>query len=136
MNFPESGPLMNEILDTNVLVRFLVGDVPAHQEQARQWFAEAEKGKRRIMITPLVIAETIFVLESFYKKLRPEIAKSVTVFLSQRWLVAPEREVLLAALGFYLQKIHFVDSYLLAWSETNHAEILTFDKDLKNRTIR
>ena len=36
---------MSELLDTNVLLRFLVGDSPAQKVQAEKWFAEAEKGK-------------------------------------------------------------------------------------------
>lgn len=124
---------MTEILDTNVLVRFLIGDVPAQKALAEKWFAQAEKGQRNIIITALVIAEVIFVLESFYKKSRQEIAEAMEIFLSQRWLEVPEREMLLDSLGFYQQKHHFVDSYILAWSEVNHAGVMTFDKALKRK---
>ena len=124
---------MSEILDTNVLVRFLVGDVPAQKKRAEHWFAEGEKAKRNIVVSTLVVAETAFVLESFYKKSRREIAEALEIFLSQRWLEIPEREVLLSALNVYKQKQHFVDCYLLSWSQTNHSGILTFDKKLKKQ---
>ncbi|MBI4050766.1 MAG: PIN domain-containing protein [Candidatus Doudnabacteria bacterium] len=121
---------MIEILDTNVLVRFLVGDVPKQKTQAEQWFAEGQKGKRDIVVNLLAVAEAVFVLESFYKLSRAKIAAAMKIFLSQRWLQIFEREILLEALTFYEQKRHFVDSYLIAWSRHNHAGILTFDKKL------
>lgn len=128
---PGSGPEMPEIIDTNVLVRFFVGDVPFQQKQAAEWFRQAEKGKKEIMVSALVVAETIFVLESFYRKKRQEIADAIELFLSQRWLAVPERDVLLFTLGFYRKKKHFVDCYLAAWALINHADILTFDKKLQ-----
>lgn len=124
---------MNGILDTNVLLRFLVGDNTAQKTQAEKWFGEAEKGQREILVTALVVAETIFVLESFYKKSRTEITAAMELFLSQRWLAVPERDILLASLRHYQQNKHFVDSYLMAWKQIRHTDILTFDKNLKKQ---
>lgn len=122
---------MNEIVDTNVLIRFLVGDNPVQQKQAGQWFAEGESGKRKITIVPLIVAETVFVLESFYKKTRLEVAEALKVFLSQRWFVVEDREILIESLIFYEKGRHFVDSYLVAWTQVCHGTVLTFDKQLK-----
>lgn len=120
----------NYILDTNVLLRFLVGDNQDQQEQASKWFKEAEKGEIKIVVTPIVIAEACFVLESFYEKKRPEIADSLEIFVSQRWLRVEEREILKKLWTFYRNNFHFVDSYLLAWKEINHRNILTFDQKI------
>lgn len=122
------------ILDTNVLVRFLVGDNKEHQDQAARWFNEAEKGSREIVIDPVVIAETTFVLESFYKLTRDSIASAMEVFLSQRWLEVREREALLDLWHYYREGLHFVDSYCLAWAQNIGASVLSFDKKVKNRS--
>ena len=122
---------MNEIIDTNVILRFLAGDNLSQKKQAELWLAEGEKGKRKIVVIPLIVAEVIFVLESFYHRPRGQIAETFKIFLSQRWLVVESREILLASLNFYEHSKHFVDSYLAAWSEVNHAGVLTFDKGLK-----
>lgn len=127
---------VSEILDTNVLLRFLVGDNPGQKERAEKWFAEAETGKRKIIVVSLIVAETIFVLESFYKKSRADIVNALEIFLSQRWLQVEEREVLLTALSFYKQGAHFVDSYLRSLSQTRHASILSFDRGLKKANSR
>jgi len=121
---------IKEILDTNVLLRFLVGDEPQQQEKAKIWFSEGKIGKRKIVVKPLVVAETCFVLESFYKKNRRDIAKTLQIFLSQKWLKVEERKTLLNLLDWYKKGGHFVDSYLLACAKKEKGKILSFDKKL------
>lgn len=121
---------MIDVLDTNVFVRYLVGDVKEQQERAIFWFKEASLGKRKILVKPIVVAEACFVLEKFYKKTRSEIAEALGVILCQRWLKVEDRASLLDALSFYEKGKHFVDSFLLAWSAKNKAKILTFDLGL------
>ena len=121
---------MKYILDTNVMVRFLVGDVPDQKEKAEKWFKDAESGKCNIMVTAVTIAEVSFVLESYYKLSREQIIDALTVFISQRWLEIPERQELLHLWQWYRKGLHFVDSYLLAHSHFNQYQILTFDKEI------
>ena len=126
---------MIELLDTNIILRFLVGDNKPQQKEASDIFKEAENGKRKILVKPLVVAEACFVLESFYKKTKDEIAESMEVFLSQKWLKVEDRQPLLVMWQWYRENLHFVDSYLLACVELNKSKILTFDKGLLNKTI-
>ena len=116
------------ILDTNVLLRFLVGDVPTQQSQAETWFEEARNKKRSILVTPLVVAEACFVLDSFYKKDREEIAEALETFVSQRWLRVDSRRELMRLWPWYRQGLHFVDSFLLAWSNVHNGDVLSFDQ--------
>ncbi len=124
---------MKEILDTNVLVRFLVGDNILLQKRAGRLLKEAEEGKRAIIVPVIVVAEACFVLESFYKRPRAEIADAFEVFLSERWLDVEDRDVLLEVLRWYRQGIHFVDSFLIAKAHAEGARILTFDKKLSKQ---
>jgi predicted nucleic-acid-binding protein len=125
--------MKREIVDTNVLIRFLVGDNKVQQKQARVWFSEAEKGKRKLVIKLLVVAETCFVLESFYKKQKEEIAGAFEVFLSQVWLEVEERSILLSLWDWYKKGFHFVDSYLLSWGKINSCSIISFDRELVSK---
>ena len=122
--------MKKEILDTNVLLRFLVGDNKQQRQTAERWFQEAEQHKRKIVIVPLVVAEACFVLESFYKKQRKEIADAIEILIAQRWLHVEEREVLLSLWPWYRKGLHFVDSFLLAWAHVYGGGILTFDQSL------
>ena len=119
---------MKSILDTNVLLRFLVGDNLAQKNQAAVWFKEAEQGMRDIAVHPLVVAESCFVLESVYGKPRDEIAYALEVFLTQRWLGVVERDALALTWSGYRSGLHFVDSFLIALAQLQSAELLTFDK--------
>lgn len=121
---------MKEILDTNIILRFFVGDNKAQQNRSKLIFAEAEKGKRKLLVKPLVVAECCFVLESFYKKKRDQVASSFEVFLSQKWLEVEGREELLLMWNWYRKNFHFVDSYLLAWAKIKKSKIVSFDKKL------
>lgn len=122
--------MKEEVVDTNVLLRFFVGDDKSQQKQASSWFSQAQKGKRKLVIKSLVVAETCFVLESFYKKQRDEITDVFEVFLAQSWLVVEERDILLSLWDWYKNGLHFVDSYLLSWAKNKNSSIVSFDKKL------
>lgn len=124
---------MIELLDTNIILRFLVGDNKLQQEEASDIFKEAESDKRKILIKSIVVAEVCFVLESFYKKSKEEVANSMEIFLSQKWLKVEDRQPLLTMWQWYRENMHFVDSYLLACAKLGKSKILTFDKNLNKK---
>src|SRR3989338_8381595 len=117
-------------LDTNVLVRFLVNDHKDHHAQSEKIFSVAEQGKLIIIVPALVVAETAFVLQSFYKQSCADIAAVLETFLSQRWFRVDEHSLLLSTLAWYGQGTHFVDAYLRAFAKEQKCGILTFDKKL------
>jgi len=125
---------MIELLDTNIILRFLVGDISEQKKSAEKIFKEAEIGKREVLIKSLVIAEACFVLESFYKKSKEEIASSMEVLLSQKWIKVEDRQTLLAMWPWYKEGSHFVDSFLLSDSKINKYKLLTFDKKLEKKS--
>ena len=124
---------MDVILDANVIVRYLVGDEKSHQKQAIVWFKEAEQEKLHIVVKTMVVAETLFVLDSFYKLDKNEVSSALRTFLSQQWFDVEDREGLILALDFYTQGIHFVDCFVMAMAGITHSELLSFDKDLLKR---
>mgnify|MGYP001562365364 CR=1 FL=1 len=126
--------MIGELIDTNILTRFFIGDNPEQHKKAEKFFREAELGKRKLRLTALVAAEVVYVLESFYKRQRQEIAEFLEVFISQKWLIVENRKIMQNIWPWYLQGFHFVDSFLLAWGKANNEKILSFDKKLM-RTI-
>ncbi|OGQ44851.1 MAG: hypothetical protein A3H42_01285 [Deltaproteobacteria bacterium RIFCSPLOWO2_02_FULL_46_8] len=118
------------LLDTNVILRFLITEQSPQKQKAIEWFQEAENGHRSIIVTPLVVAEASFVLESYYKADRKVIADQLEVFVSQRWLQVEERPVLQKLWNDYREGLHFVDSYLRARSVLDERELLTFDRQM------
>lgn len=128
------GAKVNYFLDTNVLLRYLVRDNKVQYIQAKKWFEEAQKRKIKITISSVVVAEACFVLESFYKQNRVNIADTMMVVLSQRWLAVSERKALLELFGDYKKGQHFVDSFLAAKALLNGGKVLTLDKKLLKRS--
>ena len=53
-------------LDTNILVRFLVGDDPKQSQAAREVVEDAERRREPLFVSLLVVLELIWVLESAY----------------------------------------------------------------------
>jgi predicted nucleic-acid-binding protein len=121
---------MEQAVDTNVILRYFVGDNKRQQRRATALFKRAERGKLELLIKPLVVAEACFVLESFYKKKRNEIADVFEVFLSQKWLKVEDRMTMLNLWSIYRKKFHFVDSYLLSWASVYKGKVVSFDKKL------
>ncbi len=122
---------MIKILDTNIILRYLVGDSKELHAKAIDIFKKAESGELKLLIKVVVVAETCFVLESFYKKRLDEIASCMEVLLSQKWLMVEDRKGLLGMWTNYRNKLHFVDSYLLSSAKASKYKILTFDKEIK-----
>jgi len=121
------------VLDTNVLLRALVADQPAQLIQAKRLFAAAKRGELSLLVTPVVIAEACFVLESFYKQSVAEIADTMEVFLSADWLLIEQQDALQGMWDYYRRKMHFVDSYLLSLAKQNNYQLATFDVALSKR---
>jgi predicted nucleic acid-binding protein len=58
-------------VDTNILVRHLTGDPPELAERATRFLAEAQQ----LLLADLVVAEMVYVLESYYEVQRERVAK-------------------------------------------------------------
>ncbi len=122
---------MINIIDTNIILRYLVGDSEILYKKSVDIFKKAEAGELKLLIKVVVVAETCFVLESFYKKSLNEIASCMEVLLSQKWLIVEDRKGLLGMWTNYRNKLHFVDSYLLSSANANKYKVLSFDKEIK-----
>ncbi len=65
------------LVDTNLIVRHLVQDHPAHAKVAARLVAACDRGDLTLVVLPAVVAECVFVLESFYKHPRGHRASDV-----------------------------------------------------------
>lgn len=115
---------------TNVILRLLRGDQPAHHAQARRLFERAAEGKLRLIVPTLVVGEVVFVLQGFYGLNRAEITQIVKDLAVTPGVVLPETEaVTLAAELFGRHGIDFADAYLAALARENKTPTLaTFNK--------
>lgn len=68
------------LIDTNLAVRYLVQDHEKHAKAAGRLFEACDRGDVVIVVLPAVLAECVFVLESFYA--RGDIASALGRLIS------------------------------------------------------
>lgn len=118
-------------LDTNILLRYLTRD----DEQKAQWALDllirVEQGEEKVITSSLVIFETIFTLQRFYKVPRPEIKELILPIISLRGLHLPGKNLFYQAFDLYITKnISFVDAYNAAYMLSEGiVNIYTWDTD-------
>ncbi len=64
-------------IDTNILVRFLVGDDRIQTKKVYTLFKKAEAEKQELLVPLLVVLELIWVLESVYNISREDILDAI-----------------------------------------------------------
>ena len=119
---------MSAFIDTNILVRHLTGDPPAMAARATAYL-EAET---ELLLTDLVAAETVYVLESFYDAPRDQVAQAVRSLVAFDSVVCVDPALLLRAIEVYeTDRIDFAEAYLVACAEsTGIGKIASFDQSL------
>ena len=78
----------------------------------------------------MVIAEIIWVLESYYELKKSDIRENVEKILNTRNLHCPNREIIISALSIYVEKnIDFIDAYNAFMLKRDEIyEIYSYDK--------
>lgn len=106
--------LLSAFLDTNVVVRFLVGDPPDQAERATRLLESAEG----LLLVDLVIAECVYVLQSVYGVEPARVAELLGRVISFASVRVVDAALLTRALDVYASAgVGFADAYLVASAE-------------------
>jgi predicted nucleic acid-binding protein len=120
------------LVDTNLIVRYLVQDHDKHARAAGKLFDACDRGDVGIVVLPVVLTECLFVLESFYKHPRTDIASALGRLISSPGVEISEVTVHLDALNRYKKtKAHFVDCVIAATAVAKNGSVATFDRDFR-----
>lgn len=119
---------MTAFIDTNVLIRHLAGDPPGQAKRATAFLAQASD----LILTDLVVAEIVYVLESFYEVARPRVSELMRAVLAFPALAVGDEVLLLRALDVYEEhRIDFAEAYLVAAAEASGVgRIASFDRSI------
>lgn len=119
------------LVDTNVILRFLLRDDENLFKIANSIFKSAESGKTKIYIDELVVAESIWALTSFYKKDKKEVCNLLLKLFSKNWLINPRKNLIFSSLKLcVLTKLSYIDCWVYELSKLEFMKLETFDKDL------
>jgi predicted nucleic-acid-binding protein len=119
---------VSALLDTNIIVRHLTGDPPSQASRATAFL----RGSHELILTDLVLAEMVYVLESFYEVARTDIAAMARALLALPSIVAGDHDLLLRAVEIYeVGRLDFVEAYLVALAEMSDVKRVTsFDRQI------
>lgn len=118
------------ILDTNVLLRFLMNDHAEQSAAAAALIGRASKSDVVLEIPMTVILETVWTLGSFFKLPRHSISSAILTVLSSPGikLRAPSW-VMDAVADFGKLKTSFGDACIAAEAKASGLAIASFDQD-------
>jgi predicted nucleic-acid-binding protein len=117
-------------VDTNLFIRYLTNDEPELADRVEKLLDQAGAGELQLITTELVIAETVWVLESSYKLKNREVAPLVRGISATPGLEVVYADMISRALMLYeLQNIDFVDASITVFMEKQGiADIYSYDK--------
>lgn len=126
---------MRALLDTNILVRHLTGDPPGQARRATAFL----RARHELILTDLVFAEMVYVLESFYERPRAEISEMARALLALPSIAVVDHDLLLRSFELYeAVRLDFAEAYLAALAELSDVnQVASFDRQIDRvKTIK
>ncbi|BBO81232.1 hypothetical protein DSCO28_17980 [Desulfosarcina ovata subsp. sediminis] len=117
-------------IDTNLFIRYLTNDDPGKADRVERLLKQAANGEIELVTAEMVLAEVVWVLESYYQLEKRRITELLKAILSTPGLKVLNGKIVENALNYYsLKNIDFVDAYIVALMEKRKiAGIYSFDK--------
>jgi len=119
---------MTAVLDTNVIIRHLTQQ-PADQGQAASHFLGEAQG---LVLTDMIVAETVHVLQSVYKASRETVVYALRALVAMRSVSIERSQVIKRCIDlFETAQMDFTDAYLVAYAESmGGVPVASFDRGI------
>ncbi len=119
---------MTAFVDTNVLIRHLTGDPPDQAARATAFLAAADE----LLLPDLIVAEIVYVLESFYEVPAEDVARLVRSVVAFGPIRTLDPALLLRSLEIYeTHRIDYAEAYLVASAEqAGVTDVASFDRSI------
>lgn len=119
------------LLDTNVIIRFLISDKSIKYKKLYRFFESLEQGEIQVELKLIVLFQVIFVLKSFYNVPKIDIAEGMLDLLEYKGISIKEKKTVRRTLELWRDKnLEIVDCYLVASLESNPRNLLYgYDRD-------
>jgi predicted nucleic acid-binding protein len=113
-------------------VGLLAGPEHPLHGSALEVFRRVADGALGLIVTPIVVAELVYVMRSLFAWTRRSAAERLGSLLEADGLTIAERTVIVRALQLYQEhsRLHFADAYLAAIAlQVGPATVASFDAD-------
>ena len=117
------------LIDTNVILRYLLGDHKIFSPKAKAFMKLVSQGTKKAEIPSVVIVECVYVMEKFYKIPKNEIVDTLSKTLNFIGIINRDKSEILEALLQYANSNTDVVDCLLAAMSSPQKVIISFDKD-------
>lgn len=117
-----------ELVDTNILLRWLLGDHKELSARAERIIGRAKRGS--LLITDVVVAEIVYVLRSTGRD-RTQTAEALLLLERTAAFNYENEELILDVIDLHsTTTLDFADCYLLARARRSKVRLHTFDKQV------
>jgi uncharacterized protein len=119
-------------LDTNVILRHLLGDHIDHSPRATAYLRRIERREISVRVADSVVFETVFTLQRFYLVPKPDIRDNLLPLIDMRGILLPGKRRFRRVFELYVNlNLSFVDAYhAVVMASLNLNEIVSFDRGL------
>lgn len=115
-----------QVVDANIVLRYLLDDHKELSEQARRII-----DGNAVMVPVEVLCEVVYVLKSVYNVSRTDISTELKGFFAYTSSELPHHDSVLRGLDIFAERsIDIVDCILAGYNEIEDATVHTFDNQL------
>lgn len=120
------------LVDTNVILRYLLADNEALYSKACEIMEPYQQGEAQGIITEGVLIECVYVLLKVYDIPRPLIAEKLSAVITYPGLYQSVCDQYVQALEIFSERnVDIVDALLFVRSQDENCGIHSFDKDIQ-----
>lgn len=122
--------LPEKVIDTNVLLRFFLEDDDEQFAKTKPFIQRLELAKEEALITDIVFAEVVWVLNKVYDIPRPEITERFSKLMSYRGIKTVfSKELYVESLRLYAKHSMDIQDILLSIiAKDKDCTVITFDR--------
>ncbi|MDQ1272473.1 MAG: hypothetical protein QG591_1103 [Planctomycetota bacterium] len=122
--------LPKKIIDANVILRFFLEDDEEKFQRSKEFFRKLEFGEDDALLTEIVFAEVIWVLQKVYSIPRKEISPIFLKLLNYNGLKTVfSKEIFSESLKLYaVHTVDIQDIFLAVLARVKDSKIISFDK--------
>lgn len=112
------------LVDTNLIIRFLVNDDPEKAHRVKKVLQEA---KNTNVLLDTVVAEIIWVLTSYYEQDKLSIVEKIRALIHVKTISCNNILLDRSLTVWENNNLSFIDSYIIATAETQDLKIYSYD---------
>ena len=122
--------LPKKIIDANVILRFFLADDEKQSQKAGEFIQALEAGYDEALLTEMVFAEVVWVLQKVYAVPRAEIAPKFSLLIQGLGIkTVTSKAIFIEALKIYARTgIDIQDIFLSVLAQSHNCTVVTFNK--------